>query len=423
LEVTINSLSDVQQEADIVVNNTELQPHFDKSYKKYQSKIELKGFRKGKVPLPLIKKMYGEAIEHDTLDAVANELFRSVMEERNIHPIGTPTIHNMDFKRGEHFRFKIGYEVTPTFELKKYKGLTVEKPVHKVTDEEIDAEILRMRRINSSTSDAPKVTDTEFVVTADAQELDETGTPLIGKKSPGAKFQLYDDALVKEIQDALLNAEVGGVYRANWEGKHGDHSHKMNLEMTVTKVEKVTLPPFDDELVKKVTGEKVTSAEEYQKTLREDIERYWGEQSERMLDEALKAEIVRQHEFTAPETLVNGLLDAYLEEMKGRYKDKKLPKDFDEKKYREENHAYAVFQAKWLLLRDKIVDAEKLSVTEEEIDKLAETESQATGIPKDRLLQYYKSSGSPEERMLSGKLMTMLKQNAMITERAITANA
>ena len=65
MEITINTLSVVRQEADISLTSDELQPHFEAAYKKYQPKVEFKGFRKGKVPMDLIKKVHGEAIEYE----------------------------------------------------------------------------------------------------------------------------------------------------------------------------------------------------------------------------------------------------------------------------------------------------------------------------------------------------------------------
>ncbi|HXG01521.1 MAG TPA: trigger factor family protein, partial [Bacteroidota bacterium] len=208
MEVTINTLSDIQQEAEFVLTAEELQPHFERAYKKAAPNIEVRGFRKGKVPLDLIKKLYGEAIEQEALDDIANDSFREAMTERNIEPIGRPEMVDMDFRRGEHFRFKVQYEVTPTFELKPYKGLAVEKPVHRVSGEEVQAEVQRLRRINANLLGVTLVHDNDnHVITADVQELADDGMPLIGKKSQDVQFELADQNLVPELRDVLARAE------------------------------------------------------------------------------------------------------------------------------------------------------------------------------------------------------------------------
>jgi len=416
VQVTINTISEVEHEAEFDVSGEELQPHFEKAYEKFRPKAEVRGFRKGKVPLHMIKQMYGEAIEHDALDGIANQIYRNAMEERNINPIGTPSMTDMDFRRKEHFRFKIKYEVKPEIALQKYKGIPVEKPVHKVTDTEVDAEIQQLRRSNSTTVDAQEVTDAEYIVTADAQELDEAGTPLIGKKTPNARFYLADESLAAEIRTALAKAQVGGTYRVTMESQHEDHAHKNFLEFTVTAIQKVELPPFDEALVKKVTSDKVSSPEEFRKSIQTDLERYWEGQADGRVNDGLANELVRLHEFPVPETLVEAFLDSFVEDIKNRSREKKLPKGFEEEKFRAENRAYAVWQAKWMLLKERIAEEEKLTVTDEDIAALVEGEATRIGIDKGRLMEYYRKSGATTERILSDKIMALLKAHATITE-------
>lgn len=421
MDVTITPLSEVEQEAEITLSVEDLQPQFEEAYKKFRPKVELKGFRKGKVPIEMVKKMYGEAIEQDFLDTIASDTFRTVMEDRKIQPIGKPALVDMDYKRKEQFRFKIKYEVKPPIELKQYKGLAVEKPVHTVTQEEMDAEVHRVRRANSTTHEVEKVTDNEHIITADVQELDESGTPLIGKKSANAQFYLADETLAEQIKKTLANAETGKEYRSQFESQHGDHTHTMNLSIAVKKIEKIDLPQVDEEFVKKITREKVSTVDEFMTGLRQDLERYWENESERRLSDALASEVVRLHEFPVPESLVNSFLDAFVEDVKGRSKDRSLPKGFDEAKFREESRSYAVWQAKWMLVKERIIEAENLTISDNELEQLAEAESSSIGIDKDRLLQYYKSSGGAAERLLSSKIMGLLKSSALITEKEMTA--
>jgi trigger factor len=423
VEVSITNVTDVMQEAEITASSDELQPHFEQAYLEYQPKAELKGFRKGKVPLAMIKKLYGEAIEYNVLDTVANELYRKAMVDRDIRPIGTPSMVDMDFRRGQSFRFKVKYEVKPAIELKRYKGIAVEKPLHTVTDAEMEAEIHQLRRTNSTTTEVRHVTDTEHIVTADVQELDESGSPLIGKKTPNARFYLADQTLVNEVRDALKNAEVGGAYQATFERQHGDHAHINRIALTVSKIEKVNLPDFDDTFVRKITNDRVASVDEFRANLKNDLVSYWNRQSEKHVADVLANEIVRLHDFPVPESLVKSFLDAFVDDVRDRSKERKLPKGFDEKKFREENRAHAVWQSKWLLLKEKIAEAEGIGVSEDELTKLAEAEADQIGIDRARLVEYYKNSGAVGERLLSEKVMTFLKQHAKVTERVLDEEA
>lgn len=420
LEVTINTVSDVQREAEFLMTHEELEPHFERAYKKYAPKVELKGFRKGKVPMEMIKRLYGEVIEQDALDDIANESFRSAMIERNVEPLGRPSLTDMDFKRGEHFKFTIKYEVKPTVELKKYKGLEVEKPVHTVTDAEVDAEIERLRRINAAMLGVTLVRDEgDHVITADVQELADDGMPLVGKKTKDARFSLSDETLVREIKDALAKAEVGAEYRVRFEQQHSDHTHTHFIAISVKKIEKVELPDFDDAFVKKVTQEQIATKDEFLANVRTDIQAYWAEQSERRVADTIVDEIVKAHEVVVPESLIELYLDSFIEDMKGRSRDGKLPQGFDERKFRNENRQYATYQAKWGLLREAIIEQEKLAATDEEIEHYAADEAVRLGIEKEQVVNYFKSSNVGAERVVGQKLMKLLRDNAKITERVI----
>jgi trigger factor len=418
VEVTINTTSAVAQKAEIQVSNEELKPVFDRAYEKYRQKAEIRGFRKGKAPLDMIRRMYGEAIEHESLDDAADMFYRKAMEERNIRPLGRPTMTDMDFQPGRHFRFTIEYEVRPAIRLGATKGLLVERPRHTVTDAEVQAEIDHLRRINSTSEPADTVTDENHLVTADIQELDESGSPLIGRKTTGARFLLSDATLAPEIRDALKSAAVDGTYRAQFEDRHEDHTHTVRVALTVTGIERILLPPFDEALVKKVTKDKVTSPEEFTGNVRADLERYWEDQAERKVRDAIADEIVRTHEFDVPESLVNNFLDAFVEDIRNRSKDKALPPGFDDKKFREESRVHAVWQAKWMLLKEAIAAEEGIAVTDAELEKIAEVEAGRIGIDAARLLQYYKSSQAAGERLLSDKVMAFLRQQAKVTDVA-----
>lgn len=416
MEVSITDISDVEKEIQIRASAEELIPHFDEAYRRFQPTIEFHGFRKGKVPLGLLKKVHGESIEYKSLDTIASTIYRKAIEERNIHPIGDPVLVDIDYKRGEALNFKIKYEVKPIFDLREYKGITVERTVHRVTDKELEEEILRLRRANSTLQNAETASDDEHIVTADIQQLDEGGAPLIGKKNADVRLYLADETLASEIRDGLRNASAGQVRRVTMKHDHDGKPHTESIELAVKKVERVALPAFDDALAAKITKEKVRTVDEFRRSLRTDLEGYWRERTERKLADSIIGEIVRRHDVTVPESLVNGVLDSLVEELKNRSRNKTLPPDFDEAEFRKSNRGYAIFQAKWFLVRERIIEAEKISAAEDDLQQAAEREASKLGIEKDRLLQYYHSSSGVKDRIVSDKLMAFLIANQNIKE-------
>jgi trigger factor len=324
----------------------------------------------------------------------------------------------MDFQRGSHFRFRITYEVKPTIELKQYKNLKLEKPVHAVSDAELEQEILQLRRSRARRTPVEQADGTETVVTADVQEVDAGGTPLIGKRESDVSFPLYDDGLQAPIREALVNARTGESYPVTLEHRHEDHTHEAHYQLQVNRIERVELPEPDDEFAREVTGGKVTAIEELRASIRRDLEKYWEEMSDRRLKDALADELVRRHEFTVPDSLVDAFLDSFLEDIRSRSRDRKLPPNFDEQHFRTESRASAIWQARWMLLRERIAEEESIRVTDEDLQAHAAQEAARLGVAQDRLLTYYKSAPSVHDRLLSDKVTQALLATAKIKDIA-----
>ena len=95
---------------------------------------------------------------------------------------------------------------------------------------------------------------------------------------------------------------------------------------------------------------------------------------------------------------------------------KQLPKNFNEKQYREQSRETAVWQSKWLLIKEQFITKEKIEIADAEIEKIAEEESAKLNIDKERLVNFYKSSENALERLKYNRLIDILKQNVKITE-------
>ncbi|HUL44508.1 MAG TPA: trigger factor [Bacteroidota bacterium] len=417
MEVSITDISEVEKEMHIQTSAEELIPHFEEAYKRYQPKIELHGFRKGKAPLDLVKKIYGESIEYSSLDTIASDVYRGIVEERNLQPIGEPVLTDLDYKRGTGLTFKVKYEIKPNVVVQEYRNLPVEKLVHTITDKEVQDEIYRLRKANATLEEVQQVTDDDHLVTADIQQLDAGGSPLIGKKTPDAKLYLADDTLYPEIRDALRTGSTGASLRVKVDHTHDKEQHTDYLELAVKKIEKTNLPVLDDEFVKKITKGRTVSVDAFMQQLRQDLEQYWKDRSEQRLSDTIIGEIVKRHPLTVPESLVKGVLDSLIEDLRNRYPKKKFPPDFNEQAFRESNRNYAVFQAQWYLLRESIINKEGITAGEADLRKRADQDAPNVGIDKDRLYQFYETSAQVKDRIVSEKLMEFLTTHQSITEK------
>lgn len=411
MEVTIKSNTDCEQEMQITMSQEELAPHFEKAYREAAPALEIKGFRKGKVPMHMIKKMFGASIEYQAVEDISNDMFRKEIEARDINPIGTPTIVKLDFKPGTPLTYAIKYEIRPQFELKDYSGLTIEKYIHSSNDTELSNEIERLQQINSTLEEAQKVEDEHYVATVDMHDMEAQG-----HSQEGMRIYLKEKSTEQEIKDALKGASVGDVKEVKFTHQHGDHSHDVHLKLTIKKVEKVILPAVDDTLAQKVSNGKFQTIEELKQNIKKDLEEFWKERSDRRFENDLLSEIVKQYEFTVPESLIQNVTDTFIEDAKNQQPNKQLPKNFNEKQYREQSRETAIWQSKWLLIKEQFIAKEKIEIADAEIEKIAEEESAKLNIDKERLVNFYKSSENALERLKYNRLIDILKQNVKIME-------
>ena len=416
MEVTIKNNNDCEQEMHITMSQEELAPHFEKAYREAAPALEIKGFRKGKVPMHMIKKMFGASIEYQAVEDISNDLFRKEIEARNINPIGTPTIVKLDFKPGTPLTYAIKYEMRPQFELKDYSVLTIEKYIHISNDTELNNEIERLQQTNSTLEEAQKIDDENYVATVDMVDFDEKGKILSTSKREGMRIYLKEKSTEKEIKEALQGISVGEVKEVKFTHQHGDHSHNVHLQLTVKKIEKVILPAVDDALAQKISNGKFQTIEELKQNIKKDLEDFWKERGDRRFENDLLSKIVKQYDFTIPESLIQNVTDTFIDDAKNQQPNKQLPKNFNEKQYREQSRETAIWQSKWLLIKEQFIAKEKIEIADAEIEKIAEEESAKLNIDKERLVNFYKSSDNALERLKYNRLIDILKQNVKITE-------
>ncbi|MEW6062655.1 MAG: hypothetical protein AB1600_12015, partial [Bacteroidota bacterium] len=105
-----------------------------------------------------------------------------------------------------------------------------------------------------------------------------------------------------------------------------------------------------------------------------------------------------------------------IDDLKSQQPNRQLPKGFDEQRYRESVRGTAVWQAKWLLIKEQFIAKEKIEISDAEIEAIAETESAKLNIDKARLINFYKTSENALERLKYNRLIDILKQNVKIKE-------
>ncbi len=412
MEIKVNKIDDVKQEVEFEIPYGDLTPHFEKAYQKYQKKAEIPGFRKGKAPISMLKRKYGDLIEQGSLEDVANDVFRDYLKDKHIHPLGEGALVDMNYEPKSTFIFKVRYEVKPEINLGDYKGVEVTKTVYPLDYKMIDDEIKYLQSKHVTYEDAEKAEGNEFVVTLDVNTLDETGVELIGQSDKGLKIYLNDPQVNKEFKEQLEGIATGEQRIIMLPTKE-DKTEK--YKVTATKIDKVLFPELNEEFFNKVyKSNDIKTIEDFKARVKTDLEGIYKNITDQELRNNIVSELIKVNDVPVPDTLIENILDSYIEEVKNQNPKRQLAKDFDEEEYRKTRRADAILQVKWFLIRDKIIELEKIEVSDIDIEPIIEADAKKYNLPVDKLKNIYEKNPDVKYRILDDKLMEFLIQNAKI---------
>ena len=417
MEVLINSKTDVSHQIEIIVAAPDLEPHFEKAYREEGRNLAMPGFRRGKVPLQIIKKRFGPAIEAQVLEKLSNEFFRTALEERNINPVGQPVLDDIDYKPGEQLTVKISYETMPEVLATGYRGLQLEKLTHEVTEEELDESIDRVREQRRTLEEADFADDEHFIVTCDLQFLDENGEPVTGKLRENYAVDLRSEREHRDLKAELYNMRSGETKDVEFteEDQNGEETTE-RVRISVKKIERVILPEMDEAFYKSVSDNTASSLAELRTFVRAKLEEDWRKHYQTRLENEAITEIVKQNPFAVPMAVVNDVLDNFVEDLKRQFQGRPLPKEFNLAEYRTYRENEARSLAQWAFIRESIYEQEKITVEDADIEQHARESAAQLGIDIDRLLPYYKESPDVRGRLLQDKLIAFILENASIKE-------
>ena len=414
----MNQLSDSQQEVEVNLNYDEILTEINDAYDEERKTITIDGFRKGKAPMGMIKKLYGETIEYKASEKIANKKFWDAVDQQNLKPISTPQMMDLDFVPGTKLFFKVKFDIKPKLNLKNYKGLEIEKTIFKIKNDEVEREIDFLLKPHLKFEAADKIENTNFRITVNLQRIDAQGIPMIGHRSENMLIDLNDEKVNPQIKENAQSKKVGESFNFIFtdEHYHGEELHReeFNYIADVIKIEKQIKPELSEEIVKKISGDKASTPEELTSFLKKNIEEYYVKQSEEIFTNNLLGEVVKNNDFTPPSGYVSSVLKRMVELERENSKRYKSP-NFDENAVTEYYKPRAEWNAKWQIILENLAEAENIKVEDSELEELAKKEAETIGISVAKLVKYYKDSNR-SEMLLEEKVIRYLKEQTKIKE-------
>ena len=406
---------------DVEMSVDELAPHFEKALRSYQKRVSLQGFRKGKVPMSMIRKLFGDTIKAETVEEMLPDIFQEVREKESLKVAAPAKIDDYHFEPAQGLRFRAAVDVEPEVDIRNYRGLQLEKTIYIVGDGDVAEAMGGLRERFARFDDSAAGARLNDFVLADIQEVDASGLPLLGKKFEDRYFQLLKEGENDDgFADQLIGAKKGEqrtvrVMRQQNEGKAAEQP--VYYQVRVKNVQEKNLPALDDTLAKMVGN--YETLEQLRDVLRRQLEADAAARDERNLKNQLIDAILKSNPIELPESMIEFYLDQLVEQTKNE-----KPGAADEREIRESFRAHTIWNIKWRMLKERLLELEKITLEPDAIEKFVVASATARKKDPRREWNSVKNKGDEVKRLqgdlLEDKLLDHLLGSQKISEKRTT---
>ena len=363
MKTKVKNKNSFTKEISVTVPWKNLKEDYQKAFDKAKNHYTPPGGRKGKVfgvQLKLFKKNYTPSIEAQFSENSVNDYYRKAIADLKLSPINQGQITHLTFHEGEDLVFKIEFEFKPEIKLPNYKKKFKVSAIKYIpSKKDIDDSLSDLQNRFSSMEEVKDGADKEHFLFVDLQELD-SGSPVIGKKIEKQYVRLgfgaFKNAALKTMK-GIKKDEQRNV-TIDIEGK------KVDYQVFVHKVEKQIIPKLDNKFAATVEPG-LKTLKELKDKIKDNINQSFENEHVKEINNGIINYFVDKTKLDAPESMIQNYLDHIIENNKAQQPN--LTKD-QEEEMRNSGLEGAIFNVKWYLIKEKIINDEKISVSKEDID-------------------------------------------------------
>ena len=380
MSLAVEKLEGSMADLTITVPAEEFTKALKDAYNKSKGKFQMAGFRKGKVPMAYIEKMYGpEEFYEDAANDLINQTYPVEVEECDLDIVSRPEISVTQIEKGKDFIYVAKVAIRPEVKLGEYKGLEVEKADITVTDEEVKAEIAKTQKENGrkvDVTDRPAKNDDEVKIDFEGFVED---TAFEGGKGEDYKLVLGSHSFIDTFEDQIVGKSVGDEFDVNVTFPEDYQAENLAGKPAVFKVKlksitETTLPELDDEFASEVSA--FDTFAEYEEDTRKTLELRKKDAAEREKEGKCIEKLIEASEMEIPEPMIELQQERMMEDfdMRLSYQGLKLDQYLQITKQSREDmmeqmKPEAITRIKSSLVVEAVAAAENFEVSDEEVDE------------------------------------------------------
>ncbi|OXM15330.1 trigger factor [Paenibacillus herberti] len=405
---------------DVEVGSEQVKDALDQAFKKVVGKVNVPGFRKGKVPRSIFESRFGvESLYQDAIDILLPVAYSDALKESGIEAVDRPEIDVEQFGKGQSFKFKAKVTVKPEVTLGDYRGIEIPAANSEVSEEELAAELERLQQRHAEL----------VVVEEGAAENGDTvvidfdgfvdGEAFEGGQAERYSLELGSNSFIPGFEEQVVGLATGDFKDVEVSFPEDYHAENLAGKPAVFKVKlheikRKNLPALDDEFAKDVS--EFDTLDEYKQDLSAKLKERKEKEDEQARETALVDKIAASAEVEIPEAMINSEVDFLLRDFENRIKQQGLNMELyfqfsgqDEAALRDQMRADGEKRVLNNLVLDAIAKQESIEVSEEEVNEELENLSKMYSRPAAELREIFERNGNLDNMKEDLKLRKTIK--------------
>ena len=398
MQINVEDVSALTKKMTITLPEAQVAQELESAYRKLNSEVSLKGFRKGKVPRQVLEKNYRPKVEYDLAEKLIQDTYFDALEKSKIDAVVHPDIRERKFAENGTFVYTAEVDVRPQFELGEYKGLEIEQVALEVTDEEISQELETLRKQMAPLQSVEgRVIEKGHLAVVDFQGYHD-GKAIKQVVGENYSVDVGSGQYGKEFEENLLGLKKGeeAVQEIDFPANFANPilaGKKVEFKINVKDVKERVLPALDDEFAKEV-GEEFATLEALKTHIREKkLQAKKDAQRGDLTDKLMKA-LIETHDFEIPPRLVAYEIEAMIKELESNLERQGVTLEtagFNRDTLVEQYKLSAQARVKGDFLLKKVAEKEGLKLENADIDKGFKRISEQYNMPISEVKKYFSS--------------------------------
>ncbi len=426
MQVSLETLSGLERRLTIGIPANVVDTEVEKRLREASKNVHINGFRKGKVPMKIVKQRYGAGVRQEVLGDTINRSFMEAVQKESIKPAGQPSIEPREMAPGRDVEFVATFEVYPEFELVGIDGIEIEKLTAEIGEEDVDKMIDILRKsqaeytkVDRAASDGDRV-NIDYVGTLDGEEF-------AGGKAEEQNLVLGSKSMIPGFESGIEGMSAGEEKTLQLNFPDDYHAEdlkgaEVEFKITLHEVQEQTLPDLDEAFFAKF-GVEEGGEERFREDVRKNMENEKSKAETTQIKTRVFDALVEKNPIEIPRALVINEIDTLRRQQLQQYG--QIPENIDVRAMLPDDMFRKDAERRTLLglLVSEVINQEKLKVDTARVREMIENIA-STYEDSESVINYYYGNqellSGIEAAVLEEQVVDLLSEKASVTEKAVT---